>query len=143
MSFVELIDFIAGHPGLWAALVLALVALGVNEFILSGGSRRPLSASEAVRLMNTDDAVVVDTRAAKDYKKNHILNAVHVPAAGIDGRAGEISKDTSRTIICYSGPGNQATQAAEKLRKLGYTNVYTLRGGINAWEADGLPLTAK
>lgn len=143
MSFAELIDFITAHHWLWAAFVLALLALGANEWVLSRGNRRPLSASEAVQLMNTNDAVVVDTRSAADYKKNHILNAVHVPVAGIDGRAGEISKDTSRTIICYGGPGNQASQAAEKLHKLGYTNVYTLRGGIGAWEADGLPLTAK
>lgn len=143
MTFAELIDFVAAHPWLWAALALALAALGLNEWVLASGTRRPLSASEAVRLMNTHDAVVVDIRSAADYKKNHIINAVHVPVAGIDDRAGEISKDTSRTIICYSGPGNQAAQAADKLRKLGYTNVYTLRGGINAWEADGLPLTAK
>ncbi|NNC23962.1 rhodanese-like domain-containing protein [Salinisphaera sp. USBA-960] len=146
MTPAELIDFVTAHPVLWAGLAITLIALAANEWLLANGgsgSGRPVNPSEAVRLMNTDDAVVVDTRSASDYKKNHILNAIHVPVAGIDERAGEISKDTNQTIICYCGSGNQAAQAASKLRKQGYSNVYTLRGGINGWESDGLPLTAK
>jgi rhodanese-related sulfurtransferase len=143
MTFDQFIAFVTHHPGLWAGLAVAVAAFGVNEWILASGSRRPIGANEAVRLMNTENAVVVDVRSAADYKKNHILNAVHVPAAGIDERAGEIAKNKDRTIICYCGTGNQASQAAGKLRKQGYSNVHTLRGGINAWQSDGLPLTAK
>ena len=136
-------EFIVNHPFLWSALVIVLIALAVNEVYRLMKGHRPIPATEAVRLMNTDDAVVVDTRSAADYKKNHILNAVHVPMAGIEERAGEITKKTDRTIICYCGIGNVAPQAASKLRRKGYTHVYALKGGINAWLADGLPVTRK
>lgn len=143
MTFADLLDFVIDHPLLWAGLAAAIAALGANEWFLNNGKHKPISASEAVRLMNSENAVVVDTRSASDYQKNHILHAVHVPVAGIDERAGEISKDTDQTVICYCGSGNQASQAANKLRKQGYNQVYTLRGGINTWESDGLPLTTK
>lgn len=136
-------EFIVNHPYLWSALLVALAAFAVNELVRVMRGQRPISATEAVRLMNTEDAIVVDTRSASDYKKSHILNAVHVPLAGIEERAQEITKKTDRTIICYCGVGNVAPQAAAKLRKQGYINVHALKGGINAWQSDGLPLTSK
>lgn len=136
-------EFIVNHPYLWGALFVALIALAVNEVLRLMRGQRPISATEAVRLMNTEDAIVVDTRSAADYKKSHILNAKHIPMAGIEERAGEITKNTDRTIICYCGIGNVAPQAAAKLRKKGYQRVHALKGGINAWQGDGLPVTSK
>ncbi len=136
-------EFIVNHPILWGLLLAVLIALAISEALRFFKGQRPIGPTEAVRLMNTDDAVVVDTRSAADYKKSHILNARHVPMAGIEGRAKEIAKNTDRTIVCYCGVGSIAPQAAAKLRKLGYTNVHALKGGINAWQADGLPVTRK
>jgi rhodanese-related sulfurtransferase len=33
-----------------------------------------------------------------------------------------------------------STQAARELVELGYTNVWNLAGGFNAWKAAGLPM---
>lgn len=143
MNIEQIQEFVGNHPLLFGALVLALIALAANELFRTFKGERPIPANEAVRLMNTDDAIVVDTRSAADFKKSHILNAKHVPMAGIEDRAKEISKNTERTIICYCGIGNVAPQAAAKLRKLGYSRAYALKGGINAWQADGMPVTSK
>ncbi|GAB3674363.1 rhodanese-like domain-containing protein [Salinisphaera aquimarina] len=136
-------EFVTNHPLLWGALLAALIALAVTEAMRMFKGQRPIPATEAVRLMNVEDAIVVDTRSAADYKKGHILNAKHIPMAGIDERAGEITKNTDRTIICYCGIGNVAPQAVVKLRKQGYAKVYALKGGINAWQGDGMPVTSK
>lgn len=136
-------EFVANNPFLWAAVIIVLIALAVTETLRHFKGQRPITTAEAVRLMNTRDAVVVDTRSSSDYDKGHLLNARHVPLAGIEGRAKEISKATDQTIICYCGTGTTAPQAADKLRKLGYTEVHALKGGINAWKADGLPVTSK
>lgn len=136
-------EFVINHPYLWGAVIVVVVALAVSEALRHFRGQRPISVAEAVQLMNTKDAVVVDTRSAADYNKSHVLNARHVPMAGIEGRAKEIAKATDRTIICYCGAGTVAPQAAAKLRKLGYTDVHALKGGINGWQADGMPVTSK
>lgn len=143
MNMEQIQEFVGNHPYLFGALVIALLAAAANEMFRVLKGERPISASEAVRLMNTDDAIVVDTRSAADFKKSHILNARHVPMAGIEERAKEISKNTDRTIICYCGVGSVAPQAAAKLRKLGYSRAHALKGGINAWQGDGMPVTTK
>lgn len=143
MNMEQIQEFVVSHPLLWGGLVIVLIALAANEAYRVFKGEKPIPASEAVRLMNTEDAVVVDTRSAADFKKSHILNARHVPIAGIEERAKEISKQTDRTVICYCGIGNVAPQAALKLRKLGYSRAHALKGGINAWQADGMPVTTK
>lgn len=139
----QLLEFIVNHPWLWSALVVVLVALAATELWRNLRGPRPVAPGEAVRLINSQDAVVVDVRSAADFKKGHILNAINVPLAGVDARAKEISKDTERTIVCYCAIGSAGPQACLKLKKLGYSNVVALKGGINAWQSAGLPVTTK
>ena len=139
----QLAEFIVNHPFLWSALALALVALAASEAWRAARGPRPVPPGEAVRLINSLDAVVVDVRSAGDYKKGHILHAVNVPLAGIESRVNEITKDHERHIVCYCAIGSSAPQACTKLNKLGYSNAVALKGGLNAWQAAGLPVTRK
>lgn len=136
-------EFVFNHPILWGLLALVLLALVASELWRLLRGPKPLPPSEAVRLINSRDAVVVDVRSAGDFKKGHILNAVNVPVAGVEKRAKEIAKDTDRTIICYCAMGSVAPQACAKLKKQGYSHAYALKGGINAWQSAGLPVTKK
>ncbi len=136
-------EFIANHPVLWIGLAVVLAALAASELWRTFRGPRPVAAGEAVRLINSQDAVVVDVRSAADFKKGHILNAINLPLAGIETRAKEVSKDTDRTIVCYCAIGNAGPQACVKLKKLGYANAVALKGGINAWQSAGLPVTTK
>lgn len=136
-------EFVVNHPVLWSLLGLVVLAFVVTEVWRLVRGQRPVPPGEAVRLINSRDAVVVDVRSAADFKKSHLLNAVNVPLAGIEERAKEIAKDKDTTILCYCAVGSAAPQACAKLRKLGYTNVHALKGGINGWQSAGLPVTRK
>lgn len=139
----QALEFILNHPFLWGLLALVLIAFAATETWRFMRGERPLPAGEAVRLINSKEAVIVDVRSSSDFKKGHLLNALHVPLAGIDTRAGEISRDKERTILCYCAIGSTAPQACAKLRKLGYAQVHAIKGGISAWQSAGLPITKK
>ncbi|MDN5937514.1 MAG: rhodanese-like domain-containing protein [Salinisphaera sp.] len=136
-------EFILNHPILWGLLALVLIVFAATELWRLLHGPRPLAASDAVRLINSSEAVIVDVRSASDFKKGHLLNAVNVPMAGVTERAREISRDKQRSILCYCAAGATAPQACAKLRKLGYTQVHALKGGINGWQSAGLPITRK
>ncbi|MDA3919321.1 MAG: rhodanese-like domain-containing protein [Salinisphaera sp.] len=138
----QILEFVTHHPFLWGALVVLLIALAANELWRLMRGDQPVSSSEAVKLMN-DDAIVVDVRSSSDFKKGHILGAKHIPLAGITERAKEITRDSEKPILLYCAAGTHAPQAATKLRAKGYTNVHVLRGGLNNWQGDGLPVTRK
>ncbi|MDR3417793.1 MAG: rhodanese-like domain-containing protein [Nevskia sp.] len=139
----QLVEFFHHHIGLFAALAAVLALLLANELhgAIAGGRR--LAPLEAVRLINDREAIVVDVRPPADFKKGHLLNALNLPLSKLEERAGELGKDKSRPVLVYCALGGTATEAAAKLRKLGHSEVYPLRGGLNGWLGSNLPVTAK
>lgn len=138
----QFVEFFHNHPMLFLALGAVLLLLTANEVhgTLTGGKR--LGALEAVRMINDRDPLILDLRPAADFKRGHLLNAVNVPLLKLDERLSEFAKDKARTVLVYDAL-TSSHGAVEKLRKHGHTEVYPLRGGINAWLGASLPVTAK
>ncbi|MDQ6923933.1 MAG: rhodanese-like domain-containing protein [Pseudomonadota bacterium] len=101
---------------------------------------REVGALGATQLINRQNAVLLDLRESKDYEGGHVPNAVHIPLSQLAGRASELSKLTSRPLIAYCDRGNRSRSAGSALSKLGFAEVYTLRGGVRAWVEAGLPI---
>lgn len=125
-----------------ALLIIIAVIAAVSLAMPLINTRRfgPMVSSEqAVSLINKQNALVVDVRAQKDFKRVRIANSVNIPANEIQNRLGELSKD--RTIIVVDNSGNMSAAAASKLlRGVGFTKVYVLDSGLVGWMRDKLPL---
>lgn len=139
----QFIEFFGNNIPLFAAFFTVLLLLVANEVhgSITGGKR--LGPLEAVRMINDRDPVVVDVRPAGDFKKGHLINALNIPLAKLEERASEISKDKTRPVILYCALGGSTSEAAAKLRKLGFAEVYPIRGGLNGWLQSNLPVTVK
>ena len=96
--------------------------------------------AQAVQLINRRDAVVLDVRDAAEYKSGHITNARNVPEKELDSRTRELERMKAKPIIVSCARGNRSATVAGKLRKLGYNEVVSLRGGIAAWQQANMPL---
>ena len=101
---------------------------------------REVGPAEAVQLINRRDAVVLDVREAAEYKSGHINNARHIPEGELEARAKELEKIKSKPIIVSCGRGNRSAGVAGRLRKLGFNEVFSLRGGLSAWQQANMPL---
>ena len=124
-----------------ALLIIIAVIAAVSLAIPLINTRRfgPMVSSEqAVSLINKQNALVVDVRAQKDFKRVRIANSVNIPANEIQNRLGELSKD--RTIIVVDNSGNMSAAASKLLRGVGFTKVYVLDSGLVGWMRDKLPL---
>ena len=139
----QFLEFFHLHIGLFAVLAGLLVLLAANEVhgTLAGGKR--LGPQDAVRLINDREALVFDVRPPADFKKGHLLNAVNLPLAKLEEGVGAFSKEKGKPVLVYCALGSSASEAAVKLRKLGFGEVYPLRGGLNGWLSSNLPVTAK
>lgn len=124
-----------------ALLIIIAVIAAVSLAMPLINTRRfgPMVSSEqAVSLINKQNALVVDVRAQKDFKRVRIANSVNIPANEIQNRQGELSKD--RTIIVVDNSGNMSAAASKLLRGVGFTKVYVLDSGLVGWMRDKLPL---
>jgi rhodanese-related sulfurtransferase len=136
----RLVEFIGNHPYLASGAVLAAVAVAVYEFQARLQAFAALSAMQAVRLMN-QGALVLDLRAKESFDAGHIGDARNVPAAELAAQADNLKKWRDKTVITYDDSGTGGASAARTLTKLGFTKVFNLQGGLNAWIKDNLPLT--
>lgn len=125
-------------------LVLAMVVSG--SMLAWPLIRRPLSAMreigalEATQLINRKDALILDLREARECEGGRVPNAMHIPLSELAARGQELVKFTARPLIAYCGRGNKSRAAGNALAKLGFKEVYALRGGLRAWAEAGLPL---
>lgn len=96
-----------------------------------------LSPMEADAKVRAGEVLLVDVRPADE----RAMAAVAVPFKTFDGNGRadleNLPKDTALAFLCRSGGRSQ--QAAEEFRARGFTRVYNVTGGINAWadEVDG------
>ena len=134
------LEFIGHHPYLVSGAVLAAVALAVYEVQARMQAFAAVSAMQAVRLMN-QGALVIDLRPKDAFDAGHIGDARNVPAADLEAQAASLKKWRDKNIIAYDEAGSGGAGAARTLAKLGFTQVFNLEGGLNAWVKDNLPLT--
>ncbi len=99
-----------------------------------------VGAAEAVQLINRRDALAVDVRESDEYATGHIANSRHIPLAQLADHIKSLEKFKSRPIIVICRSGSRAASAAGVLRKNGFGEVFTLRGGVSAWQQAGMPL---
>ena len=140
MDIQQLSEFAINHLLLVSAFVVILAMLAGVEVRHRFGKVRDIAPGEATRLINHENAVLVDMRNDKDYREGHIVNAVHVPAEQNDA-AGKLDKYRDRPLIVCCRSGNQSLRLCSELTKKGFASVYNLKGGLHAWQQAGLPLT--
>jgi rhodanese-related sulfurtransferase len=86
--------------------------------------------------MVRDGAFLLDVRQPHEWDAGHAPDATLLPLSELATRIDEIPANQPIVVICRSG--GRSTKAAEALTAAGYQAV-NLAGGMQAWEAEGLP----
>jgi len=91
-----------------------------------------------------NDLVVIDVREASEFcdERGHIPGALNYPYTSgvLAARYEELPKDRPILVVCRSG--RRSKLAAELLRSQGYSKVYDMNGGTNAWQWESVPCAA-
>ena len=127
----------------WLLVLVMLVSGAMLAWPLIQGRLSPVrevGAMQATQLINRQNALMLDVRETQEYEGGRVPNALHVPLSQLAGRVDELKKFVSRPVIAYCERGVRSRGAAGTLAKLGFSNVYTLRGGLRAWSEAGLPV---
>ena len=133
-------EFIGNHPILSLAFVGIAVALIANELSRFTRGYKTLTPAELTRLINQDNALVVDVSPINDFEKGHIVGSRHVAMSQFDPENKILAKLREMPVAVVCRTGMQSGQAARRLVKAGFTRVYSLDGGVAAWQQAELPL---
>ena len=120
-------------PILLSALMLTGCTGAGNS---TNNTYRQISMDEAVTMMAQETGyIILDVRRADEFAAGHIPGAINVANESIG--TDEIAElpDKNQLIMVYCRSGRRSKEAAEKLVKLGYTNIVEF-GGILDWKGE-------
>ncbi len=131
------LEFLVQQWILVAALLAVVVMLVLHETRRSGPS---LSPQQAINLVNAEQGVFLDLRDGADFKRGHIVGAMHIPAAKLPERMAELEKYRDRPVVLVCKMGQQSGAAGKQLKASGFGRVYKMTGGMMEWANLQLPL---
>ena len=135
---------------LWVVMAALTVTIAACS---SAVVEEELMGSELIK--NSDGYVDISAEQLNDLMKtkDFTLVNVHIPYAGdipntdqsiayndLDPHLDLLPADKDATVVLYCRSGNMSSLTATDLVSQGYTNVWNLAGGFNAWKAAGLPM---
>jgi len=135
----KLFEFIGNNPMLVMAWVFTLMMLIFTERQKGGKSASP---AEATRMINKEDAVVLDIRGKKEFSAGHIANSLNMPLADLDRRMTELNPHKEKPIVVVCNMGQTAGTACRKLKAAGF-NPVRLSGGMTEWRGQNMPVVTK
>jgi rhodanese-related sulfurtransferase len=137
----KLPEFIGNHLALAALFLILLLAIIVMEILTLFRKYKELTPAGLTLLINREGPLMVDLSAYADYEKAHVPGSRHVAMSQFDPEHKDLikAKDVPVVLIDKDGRG-ASTKAAQRLVKAGFTKVYTLGGGVLAWQQAQLPV---
>ncbi|OPZ11354.1 MAG: Thiosulfate sulfurtransferase GlpE [Alphaproteobacteria bacterium ADurb.BinA280] len=133
-------QFIGDNLLLSMAFVGVTIALIMNEFSRFGRGFSFLAPAELTRLMNAENALIVDISPIADFEKGHIVGAKHVAMSQFDPESKVLAKAKEQPVAVICRSGMTAQGAAKRLAKAGFTRVHVLEGGMGAWRSADMPV---
>ena len=90
-------------------------------------------------ISNDKSVIIIDVRTPDEFNKGHLKNSLNVNwfDENFDENLNIFSKDLPVMVYCLSG--GRSSKANERIKSLGFKNVYELDGGILEWRKNKLP----
>lgn len=120
----------------WLAALICVAPLAASAEGVGSISGPDLLA----RLGGAGAPVVLDVRTPGEYREGHVPGAINIPYDELPARLPELEPDEMRDVVVYCRSGRRARIAADGLMEAGF-DVLHLTGDMNAWSADGLPIS--
>lgn len=133
-------EFIGNHPFLSFGFIGVLAAMMATEIGRLTRGYKALTPAGLTQLINRNNALLIDVSSIQDYEKGHVPGARHVAMSQFDPESKDLAKAKSLPVAIYCKSGQTAGVAAKRLKKAGFTDVYTLDGGLRTWTEAQLPL---
>ena len=86
---------------------------------------------EEVKNKIAQGAILLDVRSKQEYQEGHIQGSINIPNYEIIQRIEKEIPKKHQLIIVYCQYGSRSKDCYIKMRKMGYTNVYNLYGGLD------------
>lgn len=95
-------------------------------------NNKDISYKTAMKTLQQENGVLVDVRSKQEYEEGHLPTAINISVYDLNEKIQKQIMNKQMTIVLYCTSGTRSKQAQIILEKLGYENVYNLKGGLDS-----------
>lgn len=139
-----------------AGLILSPGIAGANSktpYIVPGVCEN-ISAKDARKILEKNDAFLLDVRTPNEFNYSHIEGAKLIPLRTVQAhdpvilpddkllknRLNELPKNKLTKIVVYCYSGKRGWEASQMIATAGYKRVYNIQNGLPTWVNEGYPV---
>lgn len=119
--------------------VLSFLFLSCNHTTSSDGGLLDAKRFAAVSDSLSDEQII-DVRTPEEFAEGHLANAVNIDWSSNNFTSESQKLDKTKPVMVYCLSGGRSSQAADFLRKNGFTKIYELNHGILGWKGEHFPV---
>lgn len=104
-----------------------------------------LSPKECLKLIESDDAILIDVREADEFMNSHIPYAMSIPMSLIDGMFHHLNFSADKAIIFQCKMGGRSKRVCDyvtTIPDMKDRRIINMAGGIQTWNDEGLIVIA-
>jgi|TARA_Y100000389_G_C17422304_1_gene497449 rhodanese-related sulfurtransferase len=132
-------NFISNNPVLFILFFVILAFILFNEYKTITQKFKDISPQDAVFLINKD-AFILDVRESSELNQGAIKNSKHITFSTVESSIDSIKKYSDKPTIVYCKSGIRSSTVSNILTKNDFQEVYSMKGGFEAWVQDNLPV---
>jgi rhodanese-related sulfurtransferase len=136
-------NFLLRPENLLFVIAAAVSALMLLWPMISRKSVAEVDTMAAIKLINYQNAQILDVRDESEYAAGHLPNSKNIPAEKMSERWHELEKLKEKPILVIYKSGVRSGNPSSILHKNGFTQVHDLKGGIDAWRRANLPIVKR
>lgn len=111
----------------------AITTLQQEEVIIN----KDVNVTEFSELVEKGEGQVLDVRTPEEWTSGAIKGAIKMNFFDADFNDQLKKLDKNSPVYVYCKSGGRSGKASKQMKKMGFTSVYNLVGGIGAWDAAG------
>ena len=132
-------NFILNNPVLFILFFVILSFIIFNEYKTITQKFKDITPQDAVFLIN-NDAFILDVRESTELTKGIIKNSKHITFSSVESSLDSIKKYANKPTIVYCKTGIKSATISNILTKNNFSEVYSMKGGFEAWISYNLPI---
>lgn len=101
-----------------------------------------MPAQVAEEIKHGGDLILIDVRESSEFAASRVGSGqlVHIGKGVLETTIEKVIPETDRKLVVMCAGGVRSLIASQSLKKMGYTNVASMSGGLAGWTQAGLPV---
>jgi rhodanese-related sulfurtransferase len=104
---------------------------GEEQTGMFGFGVKTITITQLAERLRHGTPVLLDVREPSEFAAGHVPGAWNAPLSRLADGSARLDRNAQTLIICQSG--RRSVTAAKQLKRFGFTDVYSVRGGTGAW----------